>query len=135
MSDIVVVVDDVTEGTDAADVGQIVGDDGRTLLVHTDISGPVLLDIIERRSQIAIYSTSFSAGSTGPLYDVPQLDNYWGLDLVGYNFRYTPTVVQLALQSAAWKGGRTYDHCYRFPRTGGGTTRAIFRRTIIAGAI
>jgi hypothetical protein len=125
----------VIEGTDASDVGAIVRGDGRTLLVHTDINGLVQLDIIERRTQTPIYSTTFSAGSSGPLYDTPQVDAYWGLDLIGYNFRYLPTVAQLLAQGAAWKGGRTYDHVYRFPTTLYGTVRAIFRRTIIAGAI
>jgi len=134
LSDIVTVTDDVLEGTDCSDVGVIVGADGRTMLVHSDVTGPVLLDIIERRSQVAIYSTSFSAGSSGPLYDTPQVDKYWGLDLIGYNWRYLPTVAALALQSATWKGGRTYDHVYRFP-VAGGIIRAVFRRTIIAGAI
>jgi hypothetical protein len=134
MSDIVIAVEDVLEGTDASDVGAIVGGDGRTLLVHSDITGPVLLDIIERRTQTPIYSTSFTAGTTGPLYDVPQVDEFWGLDLIGYNWRYLPTVAQLAAApgAPAWLGGRSYMHVYRFPTASDGTVRAVFIRNIVA---
>jgi len=133
MTDIVVAEDEVQEGSDCSDVGAIVVGDGRTLLVSTDVSGQVTLDIIERRSQTPIYSTTFAAGSSGPLYDTPFTDNYWGLDTVGGNWRYKPTHAQLG--AAAWKGGRTYDHVYSIPTTNHGTIRAIFRRKIIAGAV
>ena len=136
MSDIVIVADDVQEGVDSTDVGVIVGDDGRTMLVHTDIDGMVQLDIIERRTDTPIFSTTFAPGSTGPLYDTPQVDAYWAdMDLIGFNFRRKVTVAELALQGAVERGGRTYDHVYRFNRVGGGVTRAIFRHHITAGAI
>jgi hypothetical protein len=114
-------------------VGAIVRGDGRTLLVAGDIVGNVALDIIERRTQVAIYSTTFAPGGAGPVYNTPQVDNYWGLDLIGYNFRFLPTVA--ALGAAAWKGGRTYDHVYRFTTTSDGVIRAIFRRHVVAGAV
>lgn len=132
MSEIVVVMDNVQEGSDCSDVGVICRGDGRTMLTHSFVSGVVLLDIFERRTGVSIYSTSFAAGTAGPLYDVPQVDDYWGLDLIGYNWRYLPTVAALALQGAAWLGGRTYDHIYRIPTSTDGIIRAVFRRTIDA---
>jgi len=126
MSDIVIVRDEVQEGTDVSNVGAIVGGDGRTLLTHSDVAGVVSLDIFESRTQTPIYSTTFSAGSTGPLYDVPQDDDYWGLDDIGYNWRHKVTVAALALQGAAQLGGRRYLHVYRIPTVSYGTVRAVF---------
>jgi hypothetical protein len=123
MTDIVVVEDPVEEGADAHNLGQVARPIG-TFLVQADVTSWGL-DVYERGNNTAIYTISGQAAAL-VIFDTPQTDGYWGLDLVGYNFRHYVTQVALAGQSAVLEGGRRYLFHYNFITASDGTLHARF---------
>jgi hypothetical protein len=67
------------------------------------------------------------------IFDTPQTDGYWGLDLIGYNFRHELTQTALATQSATLEGGKKYLCHYSFVTTNDGTLHARFVWNVFAG--
>jgi hypothetical protein len=123
MTDIIIVEGPVEEGAGAHNVGQVTRPNG-DLLVQADVT-TWGVDAFERGSNTAIYTLAAQAPAL-VIFDTPQTDGYWGLDLVGYNFRHEVTQAALAAQSADLEGGKRYLFHYSFVTVVDGTIHARF---------
>ena len=109
----VVIESIVEEGTDNQNVGQVAKPDG-TFILEADVPAGWALDVYEKANSVPIYSLA-GQSTSGVIFDTPQLDGFWGIDDIGYNFRHPVTQVALATQSASLEGGRRYLFLYQFP--------------------
>jgi len=125
MSDILRVIDDVDEGSDNSNVGQVILAN-RTLMIRSDVSGTdITLRVFERGTAAAIYTDTIA--KAGVIYDTPQVDGHWkNMGTPGYNFRHQVRQVDLAADGVTLKSGRTYRFEYTFPTQQDGNVRAIF---------
>lgn len=120
---ILIAEDDVLEGTDNYNDGEIViasstADDG-VLLTTSDVDGSITLQLFEPGSATALYTTTLSASSV-----IVNTAIAWRLDSVGRNFRHR--VKQTDVGAAVLKGGRRYHFVYSIPTLVDGVLRCVW---------
>ncbi len=122
MTDLIV-EKDVLEGTDNYNDASVAiassGSDDGVLLVTSDVSGSISLDVFEDGVAAAVYSTTMSAASVIENVPIP-----WRVDSTGYNFRHRIAIATVGANTL--KGGRRYEMIYRIPTTNDGTLRLVF---------
>ncbi|NOT45598.1 MAG: hypothetical protein HOP14_13425 [Acidobacteria bacterium] len=99
--------------------------DDDVLLVTSDVSGSISLDIFEAGNATAVYSTTFAASTVIVNTPLP-----WRLDSIGRNFRKKIADATVGAGGTVLRGGRDYDCIVRIPTVADGTLRLKFVQTI-----
>lgn len=137
---ILLIEDTVAEGTDFWLVAAVAvprpGTAGPVLLVQSDISGSIALNVYLPSSSVAVYSTTFvktlqQNGSSLAAIHAATVDSLWeDVDTIGHNFIYH--ITEADLTAGLLKGGRRYSFVFGIPTTRDGTVKVVFEATIAA---
>lgn len=124
-----IVYDDVFEGADFNIDGQIAissdtSDDG-VLLVTSDVTGLISIDIFEVGDADPVFSTTQTAAQVIVNSPIP-----WRKDDIGRNFRYK--VKRANVGVGVLKGGKRYRIIVRIPTAEDGELRCLWVPTIVA---
>lgn len=126
---LLVVVGEVPEQQDIVSLARVVGPDNSTI-VQSQANGspPWSLDVYNLASSatpgVPVYSFTGSAASE-VLFNSLQLDGYWSVDRIGYNFRH-----QLAQSTFTQAGGSKYRLEYVLNTSLWGPIRLFFELTV-----